>query len=134
MIIAVTALVTSISYIGIALHHSYVMEMLVQANSLPYMQGGFSDVTPEGEKVLSLDLLNRGVGPAHEKSLYVKVGGDYVRICSRRTSGGGTSSTAIARSFKSAGSSTANDRSLSMYTSADGTSHVNSCHEMKTGV
>ena len=53
--------------------------MLVQANSLPYMQGGFSSVTPEGKEVLSLDLLNRGVGPAHEESLRVKVGDAYVK-------------------------------------------------------
>jgi hypothetical protein len=79
MIIAITALITSISSIAIALHHGHVMEMLVQANSFPYMQGGFSDVTPEGKDVLSLDLLNRGVGPAHEQSLRVKVGEGYVR-------------------------------------------------------
>jgi hypothetical protein len=30
------------------------MEKLVQANSLPYLQGGFSDATPEGKRVLSL--------------------------------------------------------------------------------
>lgn len=55
------------------------MSMLVQANSLPYLQGGFSDRTLENEKVLSLDLINRGVGPAHEESLRVKVGDKYVR-------------------------------------------------------
>ena len=55
------------------------MEKLVQANSLPYMQGGFSDETPAGEEVLSLDLLNHGVGPAHEQSLHVRVGEQYVR-------------------------------------------------------
>ena len=55
------------------------MSMLVQANSLPYLQGGFSDRTPEDKQVLSLDLLNRGVGPAHEQSLRVKVGDGYVR-------------------------------------------------------
>jgi hypothetical protein len=54
------------------------MEKLVQANSLPYMQGGVSEGTPEGEQILSLDLVNRGVGPAHEQSLRVKVDGDYV--------------------------------------------------------
>ena len=43
------------------------------------MQGGFSDETIEGEKVLSLELLNRGVGPAHEQSLRVTVGGQYVK-------------------------------------------------------
>lgn len=77
--IAVTALVTSLSSIAIAVHHSHIMAMLVEANSIPYMQGGFSDVTPEGQQVLSLDLLNRGVGPAHERSLRVKVGHTYVR-------------------------------------------------------
>ena len=55
------------------------MERLVQANSFPYMQGGFGDVTPEGKDVLSLELYNRGVGPAHEQSLHVKVGDRFVR-------------------------------------------------------
>lgn len=55
------------------------MQRLVQAGSFPYMQGGFSDATLEGRKVLSLDLLNRGVGPAHETSLRVKVGEGYVK-------------------------------------------------------
>jgi len=79
LIIALTALVTSISSIAIAVHHGRVMEKLVQANSFPYMQGGFSDETAEGEDVLSLDLLNHGVGPAHEVSLRVTVGGQYVK-------------------------------------------------------
>jgi hypothetical protein len=76
--IAITALTTSVSSIIIAVHHGKTMEKLVEANSLPYMQGGISDVTTEGEQILSLDLLNRGVGPAHEKSLRVKVDGKYV--------------------------------------------------------
>jgi hypothetical protein len=79
LVIAVTALVTSVSSIAIALHHGKVMEKLVEANSIPYMQGGFSDATLEGDEVISLDLLNRGVGPAHEKSLRVKVGDRYVK-------------------------------------------------------
>jgi len=72
-------LVTSISSIAIALRHGHIMAKLVQANSFPYMQGGFSDVTAEGKEVLSLDLLNRGVGPAHQESLRVKIGDGYVR-------------------------------------------------------
>ena len=79
LVIAVTALITSISSIAIAMHHGRIMEKLVQANSLPYMQGGFSTATPEGARVLSLDLLNRGVGPAHQQSLRVKVDGRYVK-------------------------------------------------------
>jgi hypothetical protein len=77
--IAVTALITSISSIVIAVHHGTIMQRLVQANSIPYLQGGFSDMTPEGELVLSLDLYNRGVGPAHEQSLRVTVDGRHVR-------------------------------------------------------
>jgi hypothetical protein len=79
MVLAVTALVTSVSSIAIALHHGHIMQKLVQANSFPYLQGGFSDVTPEGSQVLSLDLFNRGVGPAHQESLRVKVGDRYVK-------------------------------------------------------
>jgi hypothetical protein len=78
-VIAMTALVTSISSIAIAVHHGRIMQMLVEANSIPYLQGGFSTVTLEGKDVLSLDLLNRGVGPAHEESLRVKVANAYVR-------------------------------------------------------
>ena len=82
LLIAITAVITSISSIVIAVHNGRVMERLVQANSFPYMQGGFSDVTLAGEKVLSLDLLNRGVGPAHERSLHVRVGDRYVKSMS----------------------------------------------------
>jgi len=82
LVIAITALVTSISSIAIAVHHSHIMEKLVQANSIPYLQGTFTDVTPEGQQVLSLALINRGVGPAHEQSLRVKVGDQYVRSVS----------------------------------------------------
>lgn len=78
LVIALTALITSISSIAIAVHHGRVMEKLVQANSIPYLQGGLSDVTPDGTRVISLDLLNRGVGPAHEESLRMKVGDRYV--------------------------------------------------------
>ena len=76
--IAGTALVTSICSIIIAIHHGHTMEKLVQANSIPYLIGGISTATTEGAQVLSLDLLNRGVGPAHERSLRVKVDGQYV--------------------------------------------------------
>ena len=77
--IAGTALVTSVCSIVIAIHHGHTMEKLVQANSIPYLVGGISTATPEGERVLSLDFLNRGIGPAHERSLRVKVDGQYVR-------------------------------------------------------
>jgi hypothetical protein len=77
--IAITALVTSVSSIVIAVQHGHTMEKLVQANSIPYLESGFSTATPEGARVLSLDLVNRGVGPAHEESLQVTVDGRPVR-------------------------------------------------------
>ena len=77
--IAITALTTSISSIIIAVHHGRTMDKLVKANSIPYIVGGFSDVTPAGERVLSLDLMNRGVGPAQERSLRIRVDGKYVK-------------------------------------------------------
>src|SRR3954447_21854142 len=71
--IAVTALITSVSSIAIAVQHGRIMEKLVEANSIPYLESGISTATPEGAQVLSLDFLNRGVGPAHEESLRVTV-------------------------------------------------------------
>lgn len=79
LVVAVTALVTSISSILLAIQNGHDMDKLVKANSLPYMQGGFSDASPEGADVLSLDLFNPGVGPAHEQSLRITVDGRYVR-------------------------------------------------------
>lgn len=79
LVVALTALITSISSIVIAIQHGRTMEKLVEANSIPYLEGGFSDITPEGDRVLSLDILNRGVGPAHEESMRVTVDGRYVR-------------------------------------------------------
>ena len=76
--IAGTALITSVCSIIIAIHHGHTMEKLVEANSIPYLVGGFSTATTTGDQVLSLDFLNRGVGPAHERSLRVKVDGQYV--------------------------------------------------------
>lgn len=79
LVVALTALITSISSIVIAIQHGHTMEKLVEANSVPYLEGGFSDITAEGDKVLSLDILNRGVGPAHEESMQVMVDGRYVK-------------------------------------------------------
>jgi len=79
LLIAVTALITSISSIAIALHHGEIMEKLVEANSIPYLEADASNGTPDGQDVISLDFHNRGVGPANQQSLKVKVGDRYVR-------------------------------------------------------
>jgi hypothetical protein len=77
--VAVTALITSISSIVLAVGNGKAMDKLVKANSVPYVESGISTATMEGAQVLSLDFINRGVGPAHEESLRVTVDGRPVR-------------------------------------------------------
>src|SRR3982750_4088716 len=73
LIIAVSPLITSISSIAIADQHGRIMEKLVEANSIPYLESGFSTPPPDSDEVPALDLLNRGYGPGHEESLRVTV-------------------------------------------------------------
>ncbi len=75
---SIAALIVSVSSIIIAVHHGETMDKLVKANSYPYLIVSTSDATPEGRAVLSVDLLNNGVGPADERSLRIKVGDQYV--------------------------------------------------------
>ena len=77
--VAVTALITSVSSIVLAIGNGKAMDKLVKANSVPYLESGISTATLEGAQVLSLDFINRGVGPAHEESLLVTVDGRPVR-------------------------------------------------------
>lgn len=79
LLIALTALATSVTSIFIALHHGEVMEKLVAANSMPYLLTGASNADETGARRISVDIHNRGVGPAHEQSLKIKVDGRYVR-------------------------------------------------------
>jgi hypothetical protein len=77
VLLSVSALIVSLSSIAIALHHGEIMDKLVQANSLPYLDAAASDAGPDGGQRLSVDLMNRGVGPAHEQSLSLRVGDHY---------------------------------------------------------
>jgi len=79
LLIAVTALITSVTSIFLAMHHGQVMEKLVAANSMPYVLAGASNADEDGARRLSVDVHNQGVGPAQEKSLKIKFDGRYVR-------------------------------------------------------
>jgi hypothetical protein len=79
LLIAVTALITSVTSIFLAMHHGQVMEKLVAANSMPYLLAGPSNADEDGARRLSVDIHNQGVGPAQEQSLKIKFGGRYVR-------------------------------------------------------
>jgi hypothetical protein len=75
---AISALVISICSIGIAVYNASIESRLLKANSYPHLFGGVSDVNPEGQDRISLDLVNNGVGPASERSLKIRIGERYV--------------------------------------------------------
>lgn len=77
--LGVSALIVSFVSIAIALHHGQIMERLVTANSYPYLEGGTSNASFAGERRLSVDLVNRGAGPAHQQSLRIAIGDHPVR-------------------------------------------------------
>lgn len=75
---SVAALVVSFASIFIAIQHGKTMDRLVTANSMPYVDAGFSNATAEGRPQISLAMMNKGVGPAHEMSFKLKMGDRYV--------------------------------------------------------
>ena len=76
---SVAALVVSFASIFIAVQHGKTMEKLVTANSVPYIEAGYSNATEDGKARLMINMFNMGVGPAHEKSFRMKLRGRYVR-------------------------------------------------------
>jgi len=75
---AISALVVSVASIFIAIHNGEIENKMLKANSFPYLIGGTSDATLEGQERISIDLLNNGVGPADERSLRMRLGDHYV--------------------------------------------------------
>ncbi|MBS0362279.1 MAG: hypothetical protein JSR98_12945 [Proteobacteria bacterium] len=75
---AISALVISVCSIAIALYNANIESKLLKANSYPYLAAGVSDALPDGREQLIIEFLNNGVGAAAERSLKIKVGGQYV--------------------------------------------------------
>ncbi|MFL6737807.1 MAG: hypothetical protein ACJ8FC_02380 [Sphingomicrobium sp.] len=80
--IPVSALFISLISIFIAWHHGEVMKQLVdqnaklvRANSLPYLELGYSNGTPTGGVHWRFMATNSGVGPAKIQSVEIKVDG-----------------------------------------------------------
>ena len=76
------ALFISLISIFVAWHHGQVMRelvdqnaKLVQANSLPYLELGFSNATPTGSIRRRFFAINSGVGPAKIQSVEIRVDG-----------------------------------------------------------
>ena len=74
---SISALVVSVSSIFIAVHNGHDADKMVKAQSYPYLDQGRSESTLDGKPRLSVDLINRGVGPAHEESFRIKIGSHY---------------------------------------------------------
>jgi hypothetical protein len=75
---SISALVISVSSIFIAVHNGHDADKALQAQTYPYIDQDRSDATPAGVKRLSIGFVNNGIGPAHEESFRIKVGGRYV--------------------------------------------------------
>jgi hypothetical protein len=74
---SISALVVSVCSIFIAVHNGHDEDKMVQAQSYPYLDMGRNDRTLDGGSQLSVTLLNRGVGPAHEESFRVRDGNHF---------------------------------------------------------
>jgi hypothetical protein len=86
LILPISALFVSIVSLALAVIHGRAMEkmananaQLVQANSWPFLQFGFSNATPTFERELQLEIVNNGVGPAKIETFEVFWKGQPVR-------------------------------------------------------
>ena len=68
IVLGVSAIVISVVSLFVAVHHGQTMEKMVSASTWPYVDFAFSNSTPQGEPVVSLLVLNSGVGPAKIES------------------------------------------------------------------
>jgi hypothetical protein len=75
---ALSALVISVCSIAVALYNANIESKLLKANSYPYLVSAFDDAVLSGPERLSVELINRGMGPADERSLKIKLGDRYV--------------------------------------------------------
>jgi len=82
LLISLSALVVSGVSIGVAIHHGKIMEQLVAANSVPYLEIGSANAVPDASgdffPALRMDLRNVGVGPADVRNVRVLVEGRSV--------------------------------------------------------
>ena len=74
---SISALVVSVSSIVIAVHNGHNADRALQAQTYPYIDQDRSDATPDGRERLSIGFVNNGVGPAHEQSFRIRMGGRY---------------------------------------------------------
>jgi hypothetical protein len=84
--IALCALIVSVTSLALGIHHGRTMARmadanarLVAANSWPFLQFFASNTTPQGERIITWNVVNAGVGPAKIESVEVSWRGVAVR-------------------------------------------------------
>ena len=69
--LALSAMFVSIVSLAVAVHHGNAMDRLVAANSWPFLMYNTSSKDPQGERRISLEVENAGVGPARIQTFEV---------------------------------------------------------------
>lgn len=78
IIIAGAAIIVSMASLWVALRADQTQEQLLKSSVWPYLTYSSSDVTPDGQNRIALQLTNEGVGPAIVRSFAVAYNGKYV--------------------------------------------------------
>jgi len=69
--LALCAMFVSIVSLMVAVHHGRAMDRLVAANSWPFLMYGTSNTDPQGNRRITLNVENDGVGPARVQTFEV---------------------------------------------------------------
>jgi hypothetical protein len=69
--LALSAMFVSIVSLAVAVHHGNAMDRLVAANSWPFLMYSTSNTDPQGQRRISLEVENAGVGPARIQTFEV---------------------------------------------------------------
>jgi hypothetical protein len=69
--LALSAMFVSIVSLAVAVHHGNAMDRLVAANSWPFLQYSTSNMDPQGNRRITLNVENGGVGPARVQTFEV---------------------------------------------------------------
>src|SRR6516164_3026630 len=69
--LALSAMFVSIVSLAVAVHHGNAMDRLVAANSWPFLMYSTSNTDPQGNRRITLNVENDGVGPARVQTFEV---------------------------------------------------------------
>ena len=91
VVLGVSAMAVSVISLFVAVQHGKTMEQMVQATTWPYVDFAFSTGDTSGAQVISMFVMNSGVGPAKIESFEVfdegrplKNGRDFLTTCCQR--------------------------------------------------